>query len=117
MTTCVMLVMYAGDKRKRGEDVHLVRAETDFFLEFAVGALLDGFVAIQPAFRQTEFVAFDARAVFAHEQDRVVILHRHDDHGAEAGAFQALVGAFLAVGEFQVEEFDFQEVAAVCGFG
>ena len=92
-----------------------MRAETDFFLEFAIGALLDRFVAIQPTLRQPEFVALDACAVFAHEQHGIVVLHRHDDDGAQAGTFQAFVGAFLAVGEFEVEEFDFEELAAVCG--
>ena len=100
-------------QRQRRQNVQIARAVADFLLELAVCALLDGFVAIEPALRQTEFVTVDAGAVFAHQQHGVVVAHRHDDDGAETGAFQPLVGAAFAVGKFKIDQFDLEELAAI----
>ena len=94
------------DQTTSAQDAEPACAEADLFLQFAVCALEHVFAALQPPFRQAEFIGMQAADVFADQQHGFGIAHRHDDDGAATGAGHALVGAFFAVAEFEIDLLD-----------
>ena len=95
------------------QDLQIARAKTDFFLQFTIGALFGGFVAIEAPLGQAQFVASYPRAVLAHEQDGFIVQHWHDDDSTQAATLQTLIDAALAIGELKIELLDVQETAVV----
>jgi len=90
-------------------------AVTGLFLEFAVGRLDRCLAGIHATLDQAQLVAVHAGSVFAHQQHRFVVEHRHHHHRAVAAADLALELAALAVGEFKIQALDAHVAGTVLG--
>jgi len=93
-------------QRERAQDDELTRAIANLFFELALGAFEQGFAGIDAPARQPELIPVQPRRVFAREQHRIAVEHRHDDRHLAPTAGDPLIGPALTIGELQIHLFD-----------